>query len=36
MVQGLTAFVTEYFWQILVGGVVAVLLLMVLGPKTRV
>lgn len=30
------AFVSQYFWAIVVVGVVLVLILMVFGPKTRV
>jgi uncharacterized integral membrane protein len=30
-----TDFITEYFWAIIVGGALLVLLLMVFGPKTR-
>jgi hypothetical protein len=31
-----SAFLADYFWVIIAGGVIAVLLLMVVGPKTRV
>jgi hypothetical protein len=30
-----TDFISDYFWAIIVGGALLVLLLMVFGPKTR-